>query len=159
MACTTVKCTSKFIPAPTTGTNRTQNVYAGISAYFSNHHISLISISIRDSTYLLDFIERSFDQEERLSVEAATDFVISQLDRYGEKHLEKIIGAAMPNHVADFCPRLCSRLWGELDIIPLVLPDSTLVDRYTTRASIESPAWDAKTIDEQAEAMSRKCVR
>ncbi|CAG8386994.1 unnamed protein product [Penicillium salamii] len=135
------------------------NVYAGISAYFSNHHISLISISIRDSTYLLDFIERSFDQEERLSVEAATDFVISQLDRYGEKHLEKIIGAAMPNHVAEFCPRLCSRLWGELDIIPLVLPDSTLVDRYTTRASIESSAWDAKTIDEQAEAMSRKCVR
>ncbi|CAG8086961.1 unnamed protein product [Penicillium olsonii] len=135
-----------------------ENVYAGISAYFSNHHISLISISIRDSTYLLDFIEKSFDQEERLSVEEATDFVITQLDHYGEKHLEKIIGAAMPNHVADFCPRLCSRLWGELDIIPLVLPDSTLVDKYTTRAS-KSPAWDSKTIDEQAEAMSRKCVR
>ncbi|KAJ5283288.1 hypothetical protein N7505_001268 [Penicillium chrysogenum] len=135
------------------------NIYAGISAYFSNDHVSVISISIRDTTYLLDFIERSFDQGKRPSVEETTDFFVTQLRAYGERHLEKIIGAAMPKHVADCCPRLCSRLWGELDIIPLILPDSSLVDMYATRAEVKSLAWDVKSIDEQAEAMSRKCVR
>lgn len=65
----------------------------------------------------------------------------------------------MPKHVADCCPRLCSRLWGELDIIPLILPDSSLVNMYATRAEVKSLAWNVKSIDEQAEAMSRKCVR
>ncbi|KGO69291.1 Glycosyl transferase, family 1 [Penicillium italicum] len=135
------------------------NTYAGISAYFSNHRVPVISICIRDTTYLVDSIERSFDRGKQPSAEEATEFVVSQLRAYGERHLEKIIGAAMPRHVADCCPRLCSRLWGELDIIPLVLPDLSSLERYTTQAPIKSLAWDAKTIDEQAEAMSRKCVR
>ena len=65
----------------------------------------------------------------------------------------------MPMHVADHCPQLCSRLWAELDIIPLVLPESYLMDRYSPRAPIHEYAWDSKEIDEQAEGMSRKCVR
>jgi hypothetical protein len=65
----------------------------------------------------------------------------------------------MPKHVADCCPKLCSRLWAELDIIPLVLPDSGLFERNISQAQTKTRAWDAKTIDEQAEAMSRKCVR
>ncbi|KAJ6136920.1 hypothetical protein N7497_012172 [Penicillium chrysogenum] len=119
------------------------NIYAGISAYFSNDHVSVISISIRDTTYLLDFIERSFDQGKRPSVEETTDFFVTQLRAYGERHLEEIIGAAMPKHVADCCPET---------MFPLV-------DMYATRAEVKSLAWDVKSIDEQAEAMSRKCVR
>lgn len=65
----------------------------------------------------------------------------------------------MPMHVADHCPQLCSRLWAELDIIPLVLPESYLMDRYPAQAHITESAWDAIAIDEQAEGMSRKCVR
>lgn len=140
--------------------NRPKNIYAGISAYFDDHHASVIAISVRDTTYLLDFIEKVFEQGSKPSVEEATEFIISRLRGYGEKHLEKIIGAAMPKHLADHCSRLCSRLWAELDVIPLVLPESTnLMDRYTAREPVQSQVWDAKTIDEQAEAMSRKCVR
>lgn len=140
--------------------NRPKSIYAGISAYFDDHHASVIAISVRDTTYLLDSIEKVFEQGKKPSVEEATEFIVSQLRGYGEKNLEKIIGAAMPGHLADHCPRLCSRLWAELDIIPLVLPDSTdLTDRYTAWVPSRSQVWEAKTIDEQAEAMSRKCVR
>jgi hypothetical protein len=93
------------------------------------------------------------------SVEEMTEYIITRLRAYGEKHLEKVIGAAMGEQVAHRCSILCSRLWAELDIIPLVLPQSTSLDRYTSRVPRQSFAWDTRTIDEQAEAMSRKCVR
>jgi hypothetical protein len=142
-------------------TNRPKNIYAGISILFSDQHASVIAISIRDTTYLLDFIEKVFDHGMQPSAEETTEFVITRLRAYGEKHLEKVIGAAMGEHVAHRCLKLCSRLWAELDIIPLVLPQSTSLDRYTARETGpgQSFAWDTRTIDEQAEAMSRKCVR
>ncbi|KAJ5290121.1 uncharacterized protein N7443_010374 [Penicillium atrosanguineum] len=135
------------------------NIYAGISTYHSDDHVSVLAISVRDTTYLLDSIEKVLDHGKRPSAEEATEFIISRLRAYGEKHMEKIIGAAMPMHLADRCSQLCSRLWTELDIIPLVLPESSLMGRYTSQAQTDECAWDARAIDEQAEAMSRKCVR
>ncbi|KAJ6018918.1 hypothetical protein N7522_000985 [Penicillium canescens] len=140
-------------------------IYAGVSSYFSpNHRTSLVAIAIRDTTYLLDFFEKEFINGQACP-EEATDFIISELKNYSKKHLEKIVGLAMPRHVADHCPVLCSRLWAEIDILPLVLPESALVDRVSVGPSIEAPnpseasAWDQRTVDEQAESMGRKCVR
>jgi hypothetical protein len=97
--------------------------------------------------------------EHKEGAEATIDFIVSELKAYGEKHLEKIIGACMPKHVADRLPRLCSRLWAELDILCLVLPESTLDDQYTSSVPKGTRKGDPKSIDEQAESMSRKCVR
>lgn len=99
-----------------------------------------------------------------MSAEEATDFVISELQKYSENHLEKIVGISMPEHVAKHCPRLCPRLWAELDIVPLVLSNVTLIDRVSVEQPTEDSAsksggWDEKTIDEQAESMARKGVR
>lgn len=140
-------------------TDQTKTIYAGISAYFTNRHISAIAVAFRDTTYLLDFIEHQFrpDQADQPHSEAATSFIVSKLKGYGKKHLEKIVGLAMSQHVAERCPGLCSRLWAELDIIPLVLPESSQLDKYTHPRS-QTHAWDARTVDEQAESMSRKCV-
>ncbi|KAJ5668750.1 hypothetical protein N7462_009820 [Penicillium macrosclerotiorum] len=135
-------------------------IYAGVSAFFSNHRASTVAIAVRDTTYMLDFIERVFDtSEDQPCAERVTEFIVSQLKAYAEEHLEKIIGVAMPLHVADRCPVLCSRLWAELDIIPLVLPERSLMDRFTSREQPLPKAWEARTIDEQAESMARKCVR
>lgn len=135
-------------------------IYAGISAFFSTSMPSTIAIAVRDTTYLLDFIEKVFEPVgQEPSVDTATDFILEELRTYEEKHLEKIAGVAMPMLVADRCPGLCSRLWAELDILPLVLPESSLTDRYTSRDPTAAQKGDPKTIDEQAESMSRKCVR
>ncbi|KAJ5487089.1 hypothetical protein N7530_001389 [Penicillium desertorum] len=138
------------------------SIYAGISSDFHDHFTPTIAIAIRDATYLLDFIEKQFPN--KVSAEEATDFVISELQKYSENHLEKIVGISMPGHVAKHCPRLCPRLWAELDIIPLVLSNVTLIDRVSVEQPTEdgvskTAGWDEKTIDEQAESMARKGVR
>ncbi|KAJ5103403.1 hypothetical protein N7532_003932 [Penicillium argentinense] len=135
-------------------------IYAGVSGYFASHHSSTIALAIRDPTYLLDFIQKEIQpDEERPCEELAVEFILAELKKYAETHLEKIMGIAMPRHVADCCKGLCSRLWAELDIIPLVLPEYSLVDRFTTRRPSHPRTWDVKTIDEQAESMARKSVR
>ncbi|KAJ5267072.1 hypothetical protein N7478_009880 [Penicillium angulare] len=135
-------------------------IYAGISAFFSSQRVSTIAIAFRNTTYLLDFFEKTYDSNEHgLDGDTATDCILKELRVYGERHLEKIVGVALSVLVVEQCPKLCSRLWAELDILPLVLPQSNLTDRYTSRNPKGDREGDPKAIDEQAESMSRKCVR
>lgn len=66
----------------------------------------------------------------------------------------KFIGLAMSTELAERCPELSSRLWVELDIIPIVL-----------RKSEENVSWGLyeenlhKSLDEHAESIARKCIR
>lgn len=137
-----------------------KTTYAGISAHFTDDRASNIAISVRDTTYLLDFIEKVYERpEDRPNVDEATEFIVSQLIMYTEKHLEKIIGLAMPRYVAKQCPKLCARLWADVDIIPLVLPESSVLDRFISHHPAPTDGWNSRTIDEQAESMGRKCVR
>ncbi|KAK5800552.1 hypothetical protein VI817_002764 [Penicillium citrinum] len=133
------------------------SIYAGVSGTFYHGQMADIAIAIRDPTYLLDFIQTtvvlSKDRDQ------VTDFIISELKKYAETHMEKIMGLAMPRHIARTCKSLCSRLWSEIDIIPLVLPESKPIDHLNPRQSAASRAWDVKTLDEQAESMARKSVR
>ncbi|KAJ9487773.1 hypothetical protein VN97_g5535 [Penicillium thymicola] len=138
-------------------------IYAGISSSFEDNHTSTIAIAIRDTTYLLDSIEKEFTNG-HASADEATDFIISELRAYSTHNLEKFVGISMPEHVAKHCPRLCPRLWAELDIIPLVLSNATLIDRVSVEQAIETTnpradGWNEKTVDEQAESMARKGVR
>ncbi|KAJ5551083.1 Glycosyl transferase family 1 [Penicillium sp. DV-2018c] len=136
------------------------HLYAGVSVNFKRPHMSTIAIAIRDTTYLLDFIEKQFSGD-LASTENVTNFIIEELKAYSDRHLEKFIGMAMPQYVADECPRLCPRLWSELDITPLVMSNTMLIDRVTVAqpsegADLSPDAWDIKTIDEQAESMARR---
>lgn len=87
--------------------------------------------------------------------------MLNQLREYSDERLEKFIGLAMPTSVARKCSTLCSRLWSELDVIPLVLPEESNigVDHYVDHPVRKSTGWELKSIDEQAESMGRKCVR
>ncbi|KAJ5174497.1 uncharacterized protein N7482_000374 [Penicillium canariense] len=135
-------------------------IYAGVSAFFSKKHGTTIAIAVRDTTYLLDFVEKVYEPgEHQPCAEEVVQYITSKLKAYEEKHLEKIVGVAMPKHVMDHCPDLCSHLWAKLDIIPLVLPESSLVDPFTSSEQAPPRNWDSKTVDEQAESMTRKCVR
>lgn len=142
-----------------------KTIYAGMAATLSEGHASAVAIAIRDTTYLLDFIEERLEPKEGSDAASSlTGFIISRLKAYAENHLEKIIGIAMPCHIADDCPLLCSRLWAELDIVPLVLPETSMRDHFPSKeGSHPEPEStqdvDPKSLDEQAESMSRKCVR
>ncbi|KKK18881.1 putative trehalose synthase (Ccg-9) [Aspergillus rambellii] len=142
--------------APPSGT-----IYGGISALFEKNEV-LLALAIRDSTYLVDFNQERLVLNEGNSVDRRVgDHILKRLHDWSEEHLEKFIGLAIPQHLAHLCPNLCSRLWSELDIIPLVLADDSKLDlgeelRYDFHKSVD---WELRRIDEQAESMARKCVR
>ncbi|KAI9728609.1 MAG: hypothetical protein M1834_007637 [Cirrosporium novae-zelandiae] len=132
-------------------------IFAGISSVATDSSNAVIALAIRDTTYLLDFSVRQFQPEEIKNNKVIADFVIAELKKYEEEHLEKFLGIGLPKELAATCPDLCSRLWSELDIVPLIL--------RVKRDSEDVPEgevphyWDSKSVDEQADSMARKCIR
>ncbi|EYE94732.1 putative trehalose synthase (Ccg-9) [Aspergillus ruber CBS 135680] len=123
--------------------------------------ISTVALAIRDTTYLLDFIQRDMSAGETgPSHVVITNYVLSRLRRFTDEHSDKFMGLAMPQRVATLYPELCSRLWTELDVIPLVLPEERhLQERQSQRDLPTGVDVDSREIGEQAESMGRKCVR
>lgn len=118
----------------------------------------MVAIAIRDTTYLLDFYEHHFDSspDAKLTGKEIIDFIITRLREYSEEHLERFTGLGMPEDVAKRCPQLCSRLWHELDIVPIAFGEGV----PSLATSPKDPAKpNERCIDELAEAMSRRCVR
>ena len=68
--------------------------------------------------------------------------------------MEKFIGIALSDVLARHCPHLCSRIWLELDIVPLVLHGKGV----HSVGWINTEMWTEKTLDEQAESVARKCI-
>uniref|UniRef100_A0A093VDU6 Trehalose phosphorylase n=1 Tax=Talaromyces marneffei PM1 TaxID=1077442 RepID=A0A093VDU6_TALMA len=133
-------------------------LYAGISVQYKDSAAAIVAIAIRDTTYLLDFYEHRFNSEpkKRPDEKDVSDLIVDQLRQYSEQHLERFTGLAMPQDVADQCPHLCSRLWRELDIVPIAFIEG--VPLFTDSPN-DPKKWNARCIDELAEAMSRRCVR
>lgn len=125
---------------------------------FNDSAAAVVAIAIRDTTYLVDFYEHHFDArpEVKLTGREIIDFIISRLREYSEEHLERFTGLGMPEEIADRCPQLCSRLWHELDIVPIAFAEG--VPLFATSPK-DQTKWNARCIDELTEAMSRRCVR
>lgn len=130
--------------------------------FFDDDGLVTVALAIRDVTYLLDFVQQDIrPKKDEPPCAQIGDFVVSQLGQFSERHAEKFIGLAMPQRLADACPSLCSRLWAELDVLPLVLREESRRDGDDKFAFglPDSKAWKIRSIDEQAESMGRKCVR
>ena len=138
-----------------------QRIYAGFSASRATDSVSTIALAIRDTTYLLDFFERDLSAEKGPSHEVIVEYVLSKLKQFSDEHFEKFMGLAMPQHVAQSCPDLCTRLWREMDVIPLVLPEEQhpRVGEQHLKEFPDDVDWESRGIGEQAESMGRKCVR
>ena len=134
-----------------------QPLFAGIAVAFNNDHSAVVAVAIHDNTYLLDFsvqtieIKAAIEQGE----DPIADYVIKELETYEHTNIAKFIGAGLPTELIKQSPRLCSRLWLNLDIVPISMvaevegPDMNAKERSF---------WHAKCIDEQADSMARKCI-
>lgn len=106
-----------------------------------------MSIAAHDHTYLIDYsVEQLVSLQEEKDVIA--DYVITQLQKYEQEHFAKFIGAGLPTDLQTLSPSLNSRLWLDIDIIPIDFD----VDKS------EASFWEDKNVDEQADSMARKCV-
>jgi alpha,alpha-trehalose phosphorylase (configuration-retaining) len=114
-----------------------------------------LAVAVRDSCYPLDFAQFEFTSGSRRDGWAGfTEFVLGKVRSYQEKHRQKFVGLAISSELCDRCPALCSRLWAELDIIPIVLRSSE------EKVSLGLYGEDLyKSLDEHAESIARKCIR
>jgi glycosyltransferase involved in cell wall biosynthesis len=136
-----------FAPALTT-------LYVGISAVFSDLHTAIVAIAIHDITYLLDFSVHNIELNGSLNTEAdpIADHIIKQLENYERETASKFIGAGLPYELLKRSPKLCSRLWLDLDVVPITIkPEDNDYDGV-------KDFWAHKRVDEQADSMARKCI-
>lgn len=124
----------------------------GISAVFADDHTAVVALAIHDTTYLIDFSVKHIvlDDAFKIGEDVISDFVIASVKEYERENFAKFIGAGLPMTLKYMSPTICSRLWLETDIVPIVIrPD----DEHK-----EKTFWDAKRVDEQADSMARKCI-
>ncbi|KAL5088682.1 hypothetical protein Trisim1_006370 [Trichoderma cf. simile WF8] len=127
-------------------------VFIGISATSSGYKEYLVSFAVRDATYLLDFaIKKISPPEGSNGRDFIADYIIKSLRWYEHTTFVKVVGAGLPRALQTMSPTLCSRLWLELDIVPLVIQQP---HEHTERISL----WLTKRVDEQADSMARKCI-
>ena len=135
-----------------------------------------IALVIHDGTYSIDFATISIGAESDSSSEpsAATsaansgtttpataegranyfvEEIISKIKHYGDEHFYKFVGAGLTTKTTKTCPRLPTRLWLELDIVPLVLEPSS--GRQNTGIP-DAPKY--MIVDEEADAVVRKAL-
>ncbi|KAJ5368974.1 uncharacterized protein N7496_008734 [Penicillium cataractarum] len=82
---------------------------------------------------------------------------MDELRNYIETHSEKILGVAFARTLHSHVPGLCSQLWAELDILPILLEEESDID--ASPENVTRVHFDRKPLDEQAESLSRKCIR
>jgi len=111
----------------------------------------VIAIAIRDTVYSLDYAITELDKSENSII---INHIISELRSYSHNNTAKFIGIGIPQSLAKKIPELCSRLWLDLDIVPIVL--NTLHEKNLDK--VRSNHWDYKSVDEQADSLARKCI-
>lgn len=127
-------------------------LYLGVSAILTDDHTAAVAIAVHDTTYLIDFSLKHIPLDDAMISpdNLIADFVISEAERYEHENFAKFIGAGLPTTLEEMCPRLCSRLWLDMDIIPIVI--------HPTNEPKKAAFWDGKHVDEQADSMARKCI-
>ncbi|PNP74454.1 hypothetical protein FNYG_12210 [Fusarium nygamai] len=134
-------------------------LYLGISAAFSNDQTALIALAINDGVYLTDFSVKHLDlsDSQEIGRDAIADYVLKEVEDYQHENFAKFIGAGLPATLGRVSKTLCSRLWLDLDIVPIVVLAEREVEDEEDRKS-EKDFWNVKCVDEQADSMVRKCV-
>lgn len=97
----------------------------------------------------------SLEEEEEYKKGGDSDWVadhlLEMLSQYRKEHVCKILGVGVTSDLDGHSPTLCSRLWSELDIVPIVVTSNPLL-RSEKGQSIP------QRVDEIADSAARKCV-
>ncbi|KFY85179.1 hypothetical protein V500_08631 [Pseudogymnoascus sp. VKM F-4518 (FW-2643)] len=132
-------------------------LFVGISAAFTDDpNVAVVAIALHDSVYLHDFTVHNVTfPTPRDDTDPIADFVIKSLRKYEQKSLCKYIGGGLPVDLERVSPSLCSRLWSELDLVPLAL----WPDQEDSQKDMEDfTFWKDRGVDEQADSMARKSI-
>jgi hypothetical protein len=133
-------------------THNRQTLYLGLSVSIVKKRTALIALAAHDSIYLVDFAIKEIPLADvgHLEHDPIADAVVKQVKTYETENFIKFIGAGLPTTLQNLSPTLCSRLWLDVDILPIVMRADGGIDT--------SGYWEEKGVDEQADSMVRKCI-
>ncbi len=131
-----------------------QEFWAGIAIQEESSTSLKVGMAIHDGTYSVDFAIHRISMEDKPDngTDWVADHLITELHQYRKDHLCKLLGAGVTLDLHTKAPTLCSRLWAELDIVPIVLESTPLLplkQAHTTRRI---------NVDELADSAARKCL-
>ncbi|KAG4438926.1 hypothetical protein IFR05_005606 [Cadophora sp. M221] len=132
-------------------------LFAGIAVAFNDDNSAVVAVAIHDSTYLIDFSVETIQIKDAVEKgeDPFADYVVDQLEKYEHTNIAKFIGAGLSADLLKKSPKLCSRLWLDLDIVPVsIVPE---LESHET-SSKDRSFWHSKCVDEQADSMARKCI-
>ena len=139
-----------------------QSLFLGIAIQEDIHGNLDLGFNSHDGTYTIDFkvvrLEKETwangagDSDVEARAAALSDFMVSRVKKYQEEHLYKFVGAGLSKKLVEMSPELPSKLWLEIDAVPLVL-DPVASQSHPTRTRLHPT-----TVDEEADMMVRKCL-
>ncbi|KAK2460591.1 hypothetical protein APHAL10511_007061 [Amanita phalloides] len=99
-------------------------MWAGIAGSpVDNNSKFELAISVNDSVYTTDFSSLTIPYspgKPELNAAEIEKLVLSALRLFSEQHLCKFVGAGITLSLLKESPNLCTRLWFELDVVPIV---------------------------------------
>ncbi len=111
-----------------------------------------IGLSLEDGVYNVDFRVDKLSFPESLSIEerrlSIEELILRNLQTYQKEHLSKILGVGVTIELDCAAPHLCSRLWSELDVVPMIFEGATVI----------GTAEESTDVDELADSVARKCL-
>ena len=116
-------------------------MWLGIAVAKHNDNLDTC-IASHDATYSLDFEVKPLQTNQKDCAQQLADHLIVEIRKYRESHLYKFLGAGLSQEVFSLSPELPARLWVELDIHPIIL----------------KKRHDYSFVDEEADAMARRCI-
>jgi alpha,alpha-trehalose phosphorylase (configuration-retaining) len=131
-----------------------KTLYLGLAATEDEHGQVEIGFASHDGTYSIDFSVQVIRQDDGCSSQKdrpslLADHFISSILEYQQTHFYKFAGAGITEQLVNMSPELPSRLWSELDIVPMV---------FGHGLEILGDPPGTRTIDENADSMARKCL-
>lgn len=128
----------------------------GISAVKLDENTVVVALAAHDTVYLLDYAVKhiNLDGQGDNDNDIVADHILDDVHKYERDHFVKFIGVGISQATHALSPTLCSRLWLDADIVPIVLAPVDEQQRVQGKKSL----WDVKRVDEQADSMARRCI-
>ncbi|EIN08084.1 trehalose synthase [Punctularia strigosozonata HHB-11173 SS5] len=116
-------------------------MWAGIAGMLTDGSTGIeLALSIHDGIYTTDFQTALLPYDKKnpdAQSEAIEELIIDTLRRFSKDHMCKFIGAGITMALLKEAPNLCTRLWLELDIVPIVFNIKPYHTESKTRPNIK----------------------
>ena len=116
------------------------NLWLGLAAARLDDGSVKLGFACHDGTYTMDFAVDILSPG--LDSHSIEDHLIDRIGSYARQNAYRYLGAGIAEQLLEICPYILSRLWAELDIVPIIVKAEGASD----------------DVDEVADSMARKCV-